>query len=152
LIGAGLRRKSLGERPPCATRWHRGKTESYALVDCPQGQAFMPFGRVYPSASREPREGTFLTTTGRRVYVEPDVRHLVASEEPNLLAVRVGNSLQLEAIREIRAGDPLTIDPHRPIELATAVRRPRACGRPLHAQPRGASALVRDADARLARR
>lgn len=151
LIGAGLLRKSQASRPACATRWHRGQTASYALVDCPKGQAFMPFGTVYPSASSEPRLGTFLTTTGRRVYVEPDVRHLVASDLPNLAAVRVGNTIMLQAVREIRAGDALSIDPQQPIELATAVRRPRPCGRALHQPPRipalRAAASVGRADA-----
>lgn len=136
LIEAGLKRKSVAEQPPSATRWHRGATAAHALVDCPEGQVLMPFGPVYPSASSEPREGTFLTTQGRRVYVEPDVRHLVASEEPNLETVRVGNALMLRASRPIKAGDVLTIDPAAPIDLASPARRPRACGRPLHGEPR----------------
>jgi D-alanine-D-alanine ligase len=142
LIDAGLKRKSLSEKPPCATRWHRGTTAAHALVSCPSGQVMMPFGPVYPSASREPLEGTYLTTSGRRVYVESDVRHLTASEEPNLEAIRVGNALFLRASREIKAGDVLSIDPGAPIDLASPARRPRACGRPLHGEPRVAALVA----------
>jgi D-alanine-D-alanine ligase len=136
LIGAGLRRSKPCERPALAARWYRGRVLSVSLIDCEAGLPFTPFGRVYPSPSPEPRQGTFSTTTGRRIYVEPDVRNLEPSSTPNLAAVRFGDALVLQAVREIRAGDPLTIDPECPIEIASPVRRPRACGRPVRAVPR----------------
>jgi D-alanine-D-alanine ligase len=136
LVLTGLVPLPSSDRVPAAPRWSRGRIEMRALDDLREGERLMPFGPTYP-AERDPNGfGTMLTASGTRVFVEPHIRCIGHSSEPNLGTV-VEESLFLEALRPIRRGEDLTLDWTRPLSGSTPAAR--TCGRRVRWQTRSGS-------------
>ena len=136
LIQAGLDRPAPVTKAPMAMRWHDGRSTAHALYPVALGERLLPFGPVYPAPKGTKTLGSFSTVEGRPVLVEPHVRHLDHSADPNLNVVRDGAALWLEAARPILAGEPLTIDRRAPLDLPHPVTRPRPVGRMTSARHR----------------
>lgn len=128
LIHSGLSRPAPVTKAPLAMRWHQGRTTAHALYDVALGERLLPFGPVYPAKSIHTL-GSFTTVDGKPVLVEPHVRHLDHAPDPNLVPIRDGTTLWLEAARPIQAGELLTIDRRAPLDLPHPVTRPRPVGR-----------------------
>lgn len=128
LIRSGLDRPAPQTKAPLAMRWHHGRTTTHALYPVALGERLLPFGPVYPAKAHSSL-GAFTTIDGKPVLVEPHVRHLDHAADPNLVPVRDGSTLWLEAARPIQAGELLTIDRRAPLDLPHPVTRPRPVGR-----------------------